>query len=228
MWGTTWALHRVEYTMESVSRLFGKFVLVTLFLGSNPGCGGSPEPKSEVRHPLLSLPHSVAILMAEEKDFLFNNESLLNQAYDRLESETWHVLSEQAGVQVLERRNLDVVRQEQYRQQLYAMDEETAVRIGRLVGAKGVMFYQIRMPSWRDRFIVEEELLPITLGGRLLEVETGTVLWSQTVTVSPSDCPSSRCWWGGKPQATLWPTLKEGIDQLVDDLSNVVPCHHVC
>ena len=226
MRGTTWALHRVEYTMESRNRFL---VLLSLFLVSISGCGGHPEPNSEVRHPLPSLPHTVAILMAEEKDFLFNNESLLNQAYDRLESETWQVLSGQAGVQVLERRNLEVVRQEQHLQQLYAMDEESAVRIGRLVGAQGVMFYQIRLPSWRDRFIVDdEELLPITLGGRLLEVETGTVLWSQTVTVSPSDCPSSRCWWGGKPQATLWPTLKEGIDQLVEDLSKVVPCHTAC
>ena len=214
--------------MASIGRFIGHGVLLTLFLGSIQGCASHPEPKSEVRRPLPSLPHTVAILVAEEKDFLFNNESLLNQAYDRLESETWQVLTGQAGILVLERRNLDVVRQEQHRQQLYAMDEQSAVRIGRLVGAKGVMFYQIRLPSWRDRFIVEEELLPITLGGRLLEVETGTVLWSQTVTVSPSDCPSSSCWWGGKPQATLWPTIKQGIDQLVEDLSKVVPCHTAC
>ena len=213
--------------MDSKNTFIQKFFLLATLMCSSAGCGGNPEPKDEVRYPLL-LPDTVAILMADERDFIFNNEALLHQAYDRLESKTWQIISNQGGVQVLERRNLEVVRKEQHLQRLYAMDEESAVRIGRLVGAQGVLIYRIRLPSWRDRFLVDEEILPITFGGRLLEVETGTVLWSETVTLTSSDCESSRCWFGGKPRATLWPTIKEGIDQLVGKLSKVIPCRTTC
>jgi len=204
-----------------------KTYLLLILLGSLTGCGGNPEPKMEVPQ-LRSLPRSVAILITDNQHVLFKNDSLMQHAYDRLESKSWRILSEQAGVRVVERRNLEVVRSEQHLQQLYAMDEGSAVRIGGLVGAQGVLLYQIRFPSWRDRFLVEEDLLPITFGGRLLEVETGTVLWSETVTLSPSHCHSDNCWFGGKPQATLWPTLEQGIDQLVGQFSKAVPCRFTC
>ena len=202
------------------------YLLVTL-LGSITGCGGSPGPSVEVPH-LLSLPHSVAILITDNQHILFKNDSLMQHAYDRLESKSWRILSEQGGVRVVERRNLEVVRSEQHLQQLYAMDEGSAVRIGGLVGAQAVLLYHIRLPSWRDRILVEENSLPITFGGRLLEVETGTVLWSETVTIAPLIVIQIDCWFGGKPQATLWPTLEQGIDELVEEFSKAVPCRHRC
>lgn len=191
------------------------------------GCGGNTQPKGAIPH-LLNLPQTVAILMTDDQEFFFKNDSLMQHAFDRLESKTWHILAGHAGVRVLERRNLEAVRTEQQLQQLYAMDEESAVRIGGLVGAQAVLLYQIRLPSWRDRILVEENALPISFGGRLLEVETGTVLWSETVTISPNHCQSKNCWFGGKPQATLWPTLEEGIDQLVGEFSKAVPCYYSC
>ena len=152
----------------------------------------------------------------------------MQHAYDRLESKSWRVLSEQRGVRVVERRHLEVVRSEQHLQHRYGMDEGSAVRIGGLVGAQAVLLYQIRFPSWRDRFFVDEGSLPITFGGRLLEVETGTVLWSETITLTSSHCDSDDCWFGGKPRATLWPTMKKGIDQLVGQFSKALPCHYSC
>ena len=202
-------------------------ILSVLILFLIPGCGGNPQPKPEIPQ-LRFLPPSVAILITDNQHVLFKNDSLMQHAYDRLESKTWRILSEQAGVQVVERRNLEVVRSEQHLQQLYAMDEGSAVRIGGLVGAQAVLLYHIRLPSWRDRIFVEENSLPITFGGRLLEVETGTVLWSETVTIASSHCQPGNCWFGGKPQATLWPTLEQGIDQLVGELSKAVPCHYTC
>lgn len=213
--------------MYSVSRYRNTLHLLVTLPWAIVGCAGNLGYKDEIVH-TLSLPHTVAILMSEEQGVLFANETLMQSAYDRLESKTWEVLTRQAGVRVLERRNLEVVRTEQHLQRRYAMDEESAVRIGRLVGAQGVLVYRIRLPSWRDRFLVDEQYLPITIGGRLLEVETGTVLWSQSVTISPSNCESGNCWFGGKPQATLWPTLQQGIDQLVEQFSKVVPCRHSC
>lgn len=204
-----------------------KINLVILLVSSITGCGGPPELRNEVP-PLLSLPQTVAILMSDETDVLFGNQPLMQHAYDRLESKSWQILSEQGGVRVLERRNLEVVRTEQHLQHLYAMDEASAVRIGGLVGAQAVLVYQIRFPSWRDRLLVDEHSLPITFGGRLLEVETGTVLWSETLTISPSQCRTNDCWMGGKPQATLWPTLEKGIDQLVGRFSKAVPCRNFC
>ena len=210
-----------------INMLINKFPLSVILLCSITGCGGNPEPKIEIPY-LLSLPASVAILITDNQHVLFKNDSLMQHAYDRLESKSWRILSKQAGVRVLERRNLEVVRSEQHLQQLYAMDEGSAVRIGRLVGAQGVLLYHIRLPSWRDRILVEENSLPITFGGRLLEVETGTVLWSETVTIAPSHCHSDDCWFGGKPQATLWPTLEQGIDRLVGEFSKAIPCRHSC
>lgn len=213
--------------MVFLTRIIKRIYISLIVFGSISGCGGNPEPRLEFNQ-ILSLPHTVAILMSEERDFLFNNEALMQHAYDRLESKTWQVLTKRGGVRVLERRNLETIRKEQHLQHLYAMDEESAVRIGGLVGAQGVLVYRIRMPSWRDRFLVEEELLPITFGGRLLDVETGTVLWSESLTVSPTDCESGDCWFGGKPQATLWPTLEKGIDLLMGEFSKAVPCRYTC
>ncbi len=213
--------------MFALTMFKNKASLLLTLLGSITGCGGTPLPSIEVPH-LLPLPRSVAILITDNQHVFFKNDSLMQHAYDRLESKSWRILSEQAGVRVVERRNLEVVRSEQHLQQLYAMDEGSAVRIGGLVGAQAVLLYQIRLPSWRDRILVEENSLPITFGGRLLEVETGTVLWSETVTIAPSQCHADDCWFGGKPQATLWPTFEQGIDELVGEFSKAVPCRHHC
>ena len=215
------------------SVLFLKWVIrqpsfFIILLISLVGCGGNAEPKKMEFTPVLALPPTVAILITDNQHLLFKNDSLMEHAYERLESKSWRLLTEHAGVQVVERRNLEVVRSEQYLQQLYAMDEGSAVRLGGLVGAKAVLLYQIRFPSWRDRFLAEGDALPITFGGRLLEVETGTVLWSDAVTINPSHCQIDDCWFGGKPQATLWPTLEQGIDQLVGQLSKSVRCFTYC
>ena len=217
----------IELLIFPLTILFKKTYLLLILLCTITGCGGNPQLKPEIRQ-LRFLPSSVAILITDNQHALFKNDSLMQHAYDRLESKSWRTLSEQPGVRVVERRNLDVVRSEQHLQQLFAMDEKSAVRIGGLVGAQAVLLYHIRLPSWRDRFLVDEDSLPITFGGRLLEVETGTVLWSETVTIAPSHCHADDCWFGGKPQATLWPTLAEGIDQLVEEFSKVLPCHYSC
>jgi len=226
-WVPEWLLFRVKLLIFAITMFVKKIYLLLILLFLITGCGGNPEPRIEIPY-LLSLPHTVAILITDNQHVLFKNESLMQHAYDRLESKSWRILSKQAGVRVVERRNLEVVRSEQHLQQLYAMDEGSAVRIGGLVGAQAVLLYQIRFPSWRDRILVREDSLPITFGGRLLEVETGTVLWSETVTISPSHCHADDCWFGGKPQATLWPTLEQGIDQLVGQFSKAVPCRYIC
>ena len=198
-------------------------------------CGGTGtyvlEPKPSLhREPQrpLYLPPTITILIDENKNKIFNNEMLLKQAYDRLESQSWKILTQRARVEVIERRNLDLLRHEQHLQYSYGMDEQSAVRLGQLIGAQAVLIYQIQLPSWRDRFLADDdELLPLSLGGRILNVETGTVLWSHTVMVSSAGCQSN-CWFAGKPRATLWPVLERGIDQLVAQLAKVVPCHNGC
>ena len=205
---------------------FIRKIVVLWFIGlwSVAGCGGAPEQKVvEVKHP-ISLPSPIAILIAEDPDLMFKNEVLLQQAYDRLEAKSWQLLSGRAGVQVVERRNLEILRAEQQVQHSYAMDEESAVRLGQLTGAKAVLVYWISLPSWRDRFLIDDDQpLPFTLAGRLLEVETGAILWADTVTVSSSDCQPGTCWFGGRPRTTLWPILAKGVDQLISEFARVIP-----
>ena len=185
---------------------------------------GAPESQDvAVKYPIV-LPSPIAILVTENRDLMSKNESLLQQAYDRLEAKSWQLLSGRAGVQVVERRNLEILQTEQDIQHRYAMDEESAVRIGQLTGAKAVLVYKISLPSWRDRFMIDDhDPLPFTLSGRMLDVESGTVLWAETVTVSTPDCQPGTCWFGGRPRSTLWPILAKGIDQMISELARVIP-----
>ena len=87
-----------------INKYYFSFILLCL----TTGCGGNSEPRGEVHSHTVPVPHTVAILMTDNQDFFFKNDSLMQHAYDRLESKTWHILSERAGVRVLERRNLEV------------------------------------------------------------------------------------------------------------------------
>lgn len=202
-------------------------LLWLLALVTVPGCTQLPTKKAETKKPLM-LPASIAIVTAGSADLLFSQDALLEQAYDRLEARSWQLLTERAEVQVLERRNLQVVRAEQRTQHLYGMDDSSAVGVGKLSGARAVLVYRIWLPSWRDRFLAKEQALPFTLTGKLIEVETGRVLWAHSLTVLSTDCQQRDCWLGGKPQGAVWPILASGVDQLVAALAQVVPCRRTC
>lgn len=200
------------------------FLLIWLLTACGRTGAYIPEPPQRSLH----LPPTITILFDENENKIFNNEMLLKQAYDRLEAKSWKILTQRARVEVIERQNLDLLRHEQRLQYSYGMDGQSAVRLGQLAGVQAVLIYQILLPSWRDRFLADDdELLPLSLGGRILNVETGAVLWSYTVMVSSADCQGN-CWFAGKPRSTLWPFLEKGIDQLVAQLAKVVPCYHGC
>lgn len=210
---------------ERLGRLVG-FVFLWV-VGCLTGCGGGPEPRAEAR-PHLSLPTRVAILTVQPPDVIFQQDALLEQAYDRLEAKSWQLLTERADGQVFERRDLRILRSEQQAQHVYGVDEPSMVRLGKLAGVPAVLVYRIWLPSWRDRFFAKDQSLSLTIAGKLLDVESGAVLWAHTVTVSSSDCREEDCWFGGKPQGMLWPLLARGVDQLVAEFAQVVPCQRPC
>lgn len=141
-------------------------------------------------------------------------------AYHRLEGETFQLKVHRPDLKIVDRFNLPILRDEQRLQLSNAVAEDSAVRLGRLLGVDSVLIYRIDGPTYRDRLWARRgsDLPPVTVTSKLIRVESGEVLYHRVVVARIEDASA----WGSADgvdyQRLNREAMERGIMQTVSEL----------
>lgn len=111
------------------------------------------------------------------------------EAYNRLEGATFQLKVNRPALKIVDRFNLSAVLDEHRFQHTGAVAEDSAIRIGRVLGVDSVLIYRIDGPSVRDRLWARQhsDLPPVTVTSKLIRVESAEVLYHNVVTAPFED-----------------------------------------
>jgi hypothetical protein len=118
----------------------------------------------------------------------------LTEAYNRLEGATFRLKFYRPALKFVDRFDLPRVLDEHRFQLAGGVADDSAVRIGRLLGVDSVLIYRIDVPSLRDRIWARQysDLPPVTVTSKLIRVESAEILYHNVVTARVEDAPG----WG--------------------------------
>ena len=113
------------------------------------------------------------------------------EAYNRLEGATFQLKVNRPALKIVDRFNFPTVLDEHRFQLTGAVGEDSAIRIGRVLGVDSVLLYRIDGPSVRDRLWARQQsdLPPVTVTSKLIRVESAEVLYHNVVTARFEDSP---------------------------------------
>lgn len=207
------------------------FVLMSLFIGllvSVAGCQSERSASSLAgvsSVPLLPIPRDVQrIAVVYPKSAIPD----LADAYNRLEGATFQLKRRRPGLKIVDRNHLPVVLQEHRFQLAGSVADDSAVRIGRVLGVDSVLIYRIDGPSHRDRMWARSyrDLPPMTITSKIIRVESAEVLYHGVVVARIGEMAS----WGWSLEDNTdfhrlsREALERGIVQTVLELRQAFEC----
>jgi hypothetical protein len=135
--------------------------------------------------------------------------------YMKLEQATVHLKKRRSGIRIVARRYLETVRDEQRLQVSGRVADDSAMHIGRWLGADSLVMFQIDQPRWRDRLLARysERMAPVVVSSKIIAVETGEVLYYDIVRIMPVRPPGK--WERYGSDAELQATLRASLDHAV-------------
>ncbi len=146
----------------------------------------------------------------------YNRE--LMDAYARLAGAAFQLKEYRPSLRIVERFDLPAIQGEQRFQLSGIVSDDTAMSVGRLLGADSVLLYRIDGPTLRDRVLARlyGELPPFTVTSKVIRVESAEVVYHNVVTapvaLSHDGFPSF-------PQdRPLRMALERGLAQTIADL----------
>jgi hypothetical protein len=146
----------------------------------------------------------------------------LRDAYVRLEGATFQIKDQRPTLKIVDRFNLPALLTEHRLQLGGAVSEETAIRLGRLLGVDSVLIYRIEGPTWRDRLWARQhsDLPPVIVMSKIIRIESAEVVFHNVVTARIEDQPE---WGWSMAESTDFQrfnraALERGIVQTVQDL----------
>jgi hypothetical protein len=149
------------------------------------------------------------------------NQLLLN-AYTRLEGAAFQLKVLRPSLRIIDRMDLHAVLEEQRFQVSGAVSDETAIRVGRLLGVDSVLVYRIDTPSFRDIFLARYygTLLNYLISSKIIMVESGEVVFHNVVTTSIEvhEAPWTSSGYSSRVQFLDRSALDRGVDQTAADL----------
>ncbi|MEW6545056.1 MAG: hypothetical protein AB1411_15785 [Nitrospirota bacterium] len=134
-------------------------------------------------------------------------------AYARIEATAHDVLAQRPDIRFVERTALGAVLEEHALQVSGQVADESAIRVGRLSGADGLLLVRIDGPSIHDLLLTHhvETLPPVVLTAKLLLTESGEVAWQRAVSVSLQDAAG---WSLGESLKIT--SLRQAVDQAIE------------
>lgn len=144
-----------------------------------------------------------------------NHERDVAHGYARLEQAVLELKRQRPWVRVVDRRHLTAVTAEQRLQLSGPFADESAVHVGRLLGADSIVVFHIDGPSWRDRLLARMHgtMPPVVVSSKLVQVETGEVLYHDMVVAAPN--PGRQSWDAYSSDFELQPLLQSTFEQSV-------------
>jgi hypothetical protein len=139
-----------------------------------------------------------------EQDGVYGYSRLVQAAFDLKKQRSW--------IQIVERRNIELLTNEQRLQLSGRVADDSAMRVGKLLGADSVLCFRVDMPSWRDRMLARfyGRMPPLVVSSKIISVESGEVLYHDTVIAMPT--PLSGEWGDYASDYELQPALRSALD----------------
>ena len=148
--------------------------------------------------------------------------SEMTDAYDRLEEATFRLKAVRPSLKFVDRAYLPIVLEEHRFQLTGSVADESAVRLGRVLGVDTVLIYRINGPSTRDRLWARShrDLPPVTVTSKMIRVESAEVLYLNIV---ETEIEGSTSWDGSfldraEYQRLSREAIERGIVQTVSGL----------
>ncbi|WP_447972728.1 hypothetical protein [Nitrospira sp. Kam-Ns4a] len=143
-------------------------------------------------------------------------------AYLRLAGATFLLKTQRPSLQIVERSDLSALLDEQRLQMGGRVSDRTAVRLGRFLGADGVLLYRIEGPNLRDRVFAKYsgDLPPFLFTSKIIMVESAEVVFYNVVVaqVEGVDPRSSLFFSESRVQPLIRAALDRGVDRTAADL----------
>lgn len=116
-----------------------------------------------------------------------------SSAYSRLEGAAFQLKTFRPNLRIIDRSHMPAIVAEQRFQVGGLVSEESAVRIGRMLGVDSVLIYRIDGPTLRDRFWARQhrDLPPVTITSKIIRVESAEVVYHNVVTARAEETDGS-------------------------------------
>jgi len=133
--------------------------------------------------------------------------------YSRLEQAAFELKRQRSWIKILDRRNMKPLTDEQRFQLSGRVEDDSAVRIGRWLGADSMVVFRIDVPTWRERLLARfyQKMPPLVISSKIISVESGEVLYHDIVTTLP--VPPSGDWSDYASDYELQPALRSALDR---------------
>jgi hypothetical protein len=107
-----------------------------------------------------------------------------SSAYSRLEGAAFQLKALRPNLRIIDRSHMLAIVSEQRFQGGGLVSDESAVRIGQMLGVDSVLIYRIDGPTLRDRVWARwhRDLPPVTVTSKILRVESAEVVYHNVVT----------------------------------------------
>jgi hypothetical protein len=117
----------------------------------------------------------------------------VRDAYNRLEAELFKLKDSRPDLKIVDRLHLPAILREQQFQLRGVVSEDTAVRVGRVLGVDAVLLYQVEGPTLRDVVLARfsGDVPPVVITSRVILVETAEVAFHNVVTSPVVAAPES-------------------------------------
>lgn len=167
-------------------------LMMALLVVSCTGASIQTTPTFRFRapHPVLPIPAGVQRMMVL---YPRGESSEWSSAYSRLEGAAFQLKTFRPTLRIIDRSQMLAIVAEQRFQVGGLVSEESAVRIGRMLGVDSVLIYRIDGPTLRDRFFAHQhhDLPPVTVTSKIIRVESGEVVYHNVVTARADETEGS-------------------------------------
>ncbi|OQW30993.1 MAG: hypothetical protein A4E19_20730 [Nitrospira sp. SG-bin1] len=183
-------------------------------LGAQTGCRPTP-------HAVLSQSSHAPVMMSERVPqdvrrlavwYPRTSEQELLYGYGRLEQATFQLKTQRSWIKIVERRDIGRLTDEQRWQLSGRVGDDSAVRIGRWLGADSMVLFRIEGPTMRERMLARlyGRMPPFVVSSKIISVESGEVLYHDVVTAMA--VPPSGEWGDYESDYELQPAMHAALD----------------
>lgn len=145
-----------------------------------------------------------------------------SSAYTRLEGAAFQLKTSRPNLRIIDRSHMPAIETEQRFQAGGLVSDESAVRIGQMLGVDSVLIYRIEGPALRDRLWARRhrDLPPVTVTSKIIRVESAEVVYHNVVTAHVGEIEGSGWSLSDHVDFQRWgrEALDRGIAQTVVDL----------
>ena len=140
-------------------------------------------------------------------------EQEVSYGYSRLEQAAFQLKKRRADIKIVERRNLEQLTDEQRLQLSGRVGDDSVVRVGRWLGADGLVLFRIDGPTWRERLLarMHGKMPPFVVSSKIISLESGEVLYHDVVMAVP--VPDTGEWSDYDSDHQLRPAMHAALDQ---------------